>query len=192
MRKVFKFSLHKGKLNEETIWNFQALMNSKKNSCRGNYWRKYGTSFIFTRFFLWFSFFFGGFPFSARRCHNWLLAPGQVPHYWRWRLHILFLRFVFSDFFISTVFSRNFSWFLRYFQYVDATCTRAIIIRSWILYIGALFSWLFLFCFLQHAAATCGHLHLVKFLIDAGAELLSVNADGNMPYDLCEDDTTLR
>ena len=45
--------------------------------------------------------------------------------------------------------------------------------------------------FFQHAAATCGHLHLVKFLIDAGAELLSVNADGNMPYDLCEDDTTL-
>ena len=45
---------------------------------------------------------------------------------------------------------------------------------------------------MQHAAATCGHLHLVKFLIDAGAELLSVNADGNMPYDLCEDDTTLR
>ena len=43
----------------------------------------------------------------------------------------------------------------------------------------------------QHAAATCGHLHLVKFLIDAGAKLLSVNADGNMPYDLCEDDTTL-
>ena len=50
----------------------------------------------------------------------------------------------------------------------------------------------FYFIFLQHAAATCGHLHLVKFLIDAGAELLSVNADGNMPYDLCEDDTTLR
>ena len=49
----------------------------------------------------------------------------------------------------------------------------------------------FLNLLLQHAAATCGHLHLVKFLIDAGAELLSVNADGNMPYDLCEDDTTL-
>ena len=48
-----------------------------------------------------------------------------------------------------------------------------------------------LFSPFQHAAATCGHLHLVKFLIDAGAELLSVNADGNMPYDLCEDDTTL-
>ena len=42
-----------------------------------------------------------------------------------------------------------------------------------------------------HAAATCGHLHLVKFLIDHGADLLAVNADGNMPYDLCEDDTTL-
>lgn len=42
-----------------------------------------------------------------------------------------------------------------------------------------------------HAAATCGHLHLVKFLIDNNADLLAVNADGNMPYDLCEDDTTL-
>lgn len=42
-----------------------------------------------------------------------------------------------------------------------------------------------------HAAATCGHLHLVKFLIDHGAYLLAVNADGNMPYDLCEDETTL-
>ena len=29
-----------------------------------------------------------------------------------------------------------------------------------------------------HAAATCGHLHLVKFLIDHGADLLAVNADG--------------
>ena len=44
MRKLFKFSLHKGKLNEETIWNFPAFMNSKKNSCRGNYMRKYGRS----------------------------------------------------------------------------------------------------------------------------------------------------
>ncbi|MCL4171126.1 UNVERIFIED_CONTAM: hypothetical protein GTU68_020088, partial [Idotea baltica] len=31
-----------------------------------------------------------------------------------------------------------------------------------------------------HAAATCGHLHLAKFLISKGANLLSVNADGNM------------
>ena len=42
-----------------------------------------------------------------------------------------------------------------------------------------------------HAAATCGHLHLVKFLIDSGANLLAVNGDGNMPYDICEDETTL-
>lgn len=42
-----------------------------------------------------------------------------------------------------------------------------------------------------HAAATCGHLNLVKFLIARGANLLSVNADGNMPYDLCDDEETL-
>ena len=45
MRKLFKFSLHKGKLNEETIGNFQAFMNSKKKSCRGSYMRKYVASF---------------------------------------------------------------------------------------------------------------------------------------------------
>ncbi|XP_033755398.1 protein phosphatase 1 regulatory subunit 16A-like isoform X2 [Pecten maximus] len=42
-----------------------------------------------------------------------------------------------------------------------------------------------------HAAATCGHVHLCKHLIDKGAELLAVNADGNMPYDICEDEVTL-
>ncbi|XP_034933971.1 protein phosphatase 1 regulatory subunit 16A isoform X2 [Chelonus insularis] len=42
-----------------------------------------------------------------------------------------------------------------------------------------------------HAAATCGHLHLVRYLILAGANLLAVNADGNMPYDICEDEKTL-
>ncbi|XP_022256387.1 protein phosphatase 1 regulatory subunit 16A-like [Limulus polyphemus] len=42
-----------------------------------------------------------------------------------------------------------------------------------------------------HAAATCGHLHLVKYLIAKNADLLAVNADGNMPYDICEDDATL-
>ncbi|XP_063155859.1 protein phosphatase 1 regulatory subunit 16A [Candoia aspera] len=42
-----------------------------------------------------------------------------------------------------------------------------------------------------HAAATCGHLHLVELLIRRGANLLAVNSDGNMPYDLCEDDATL-
>lgn len=42
-----------------------------------------------------------------------------------------------------------------------------------------------------HAAATCGHVHLCKLLIDKGAELLAVNADGNMPYDICEDEVCL-
>ncbi|XP_033841914.1 protein phosphatase 1 regulatory subunit 16A [Periophthalmus magnuspinnatus] len=42
-----------------------------------------------------------------------------------------------------------------------------------------------------HAAATCGHTGLVQILIQAGADLLAVNADGNMPYDLCEDEATL-
>ncbi|XP_068094264.1 protein phosphatase 1 regulatory subunit 16A [Hyperolius riggenbachi] len=42
-----------------------------------------------------------------------------------------------------------------------------------------------------HAAATCGHLHLVELLIKHNANLLAVNSDGNMPYDLCEDDVTL-
>ncbi|XP_037632564.1 protein phosphatase 1 regulatory inhibitor subunit 16B isoform X2 [Sebastes umbrosus] len=42
-----------------------------------------------------------------------------------------------------------------------------------------------------HAAATCGHAGLVKILISHGADLLAVNSDGNMPYDLCEDDPTL-
>ncbi|CAG9861889.1 unnamed protein product [Phyllotreta striolata] len=42
-----------------------------------------------------------------------------------------------------------------------------------------------------HAAATCGHLKLVRILISRGANLLAVNADGNMPYDICEDEATL-
>lgn len=42
-----------------------------------------------------------------------------------------------------------------------------------------------------HAAATCGHLYLVKLLISRGADLLAVNVDGNMPYDLCDDEETL-
>ncbi|KAK3579169.1 hypothetical protein CHS0354_022704 [Potamilus streckersoni] len=42
-----------------------------------------------------------------------------------------------------------------------------------------------------HAAATCGHVHLCRLLIEKGADLLAVNADGNMPYDICEDEVTL-
>ena len=36
----------KGKIIEETIWNFQGLKIPKKNSCRGNYMRKYGTYIV--------------------------------------------------------------------------------------------------------------------------------------------------
>ncbi|GBP40081.1 Protein phosphatase 1 regulatory subunit 16A [Eumeta japonica] len=42
-----------------------------------------------------------------------------------------------------------------------------------------------------HAAATCGNLNLVKILIQRGANLLAVNGDGNMPYDICEEERTL-
>ncbi|KAL2085534.1 hypothetical protein ACEWY4_018854 [Coilia grayii] len=42
-----------------------------------------------------------------------------------------------------------------------------------------------------HAAATCGHTALVQLLVQSGADVLAVNADGNMPYDLCEDEATL-
>ncbi|CAF0977100.1 unnamed protein product [Didymodactylos carnosus] len=42
-----------------------------------------------------------------------------------------------------------------------------------------------------HAAATCGHIQICKILIENGAQLLALNADGNMPYDICDDDQTL-
>ena len=41
LRKLFKFLLRKGKLNAETIWKFKGFTIPKKNSCRGNYMRKY-------------------------------------------------------------------------------------------------------------------------------------------------------
>lgn len=42
-----------------------------------------------------------------------------------------------------------------------------------------------------HAACTCGHLNLVKILVENDADLLAVNGDGNMPFDICEDEATL-
>lgn len=32
---------------------------------------------------------------------------------------------------------------------------------------------------------------ITVFIAHSGADLLAVNSDGNMPYDLCEDDPTL-
>ncbi|XP_033222937.1 aspartate aminotransferase, cytoplasmic-like isoform X2 [Belonocnema kinseyi] len=43
-----------------------------------------------------------------------------------------------------------------------------------------------------HIAASCGHLDLVRYLIALGANLLAVNTDGNMPYDICIDQETLQ
>uniref|UniRef100_A0AC35THK3 ANK_REP_REGION domain-containing protein n=1 Tax=Rhabditophanes sp. KR3021 TaxID=114890 RepID=A0AC35THK3_9BILA len=42
-----------------------------------------------------------------------------------------------------------------------------------------------------HAAACCEHEEIVKVLLANDANILAVNADGNMPYDICENDKTL-
>ncbi|VDO83501.1 unnamed protein product [Soboliphyme baturini] len=42
-----------------------------------------------------------------------------------------------------------------------------------------------------HAAACCGHISIMQLLIKSGAELLAVNSDGNMPYDVCDDEEAL-
>jgi protein phosphatase 1 regulatory subunit 16A len=42
-----------------------------------------------------------------------------------------------------------------------------------------------------HAAACCGYIQIVRLLIAKGADLLAVNAEGNMPYDICDDEATL-
>lgn len=43
----------------------------------------------------------------------------------------------------------------------------------------------------MHAAATCANLQICKILIENNAELLAVNTDGNMPYDICDDEVCL-
>lgn len=42
-----------------------------------------------------------------------------------------------------------------------------------------------------HAAAACGHLNLCKHLINNGADLMAVNCDGMMAYDICDNEATL-
>lgn len=42
-----------------------------------------------------------------------------------------------------------------------------------------------------HTAAACGRVSICQVLIDRGADLLAVNADGNMAYDICQDQETL-
>ena len=43
---TIQITLRKVISNEEIIWNFQAFMNSKKNSCHGNFMMKYGTYIV--------------------------------------------------------------------------------------------------------------------------------------------------
>ena len=45
--------------------------------------------------------------------------------------------------------------------------------------------------FFSFILATCGHMQICRILIESGAELLALNADGNMPYDICDDELTL-
>ncbi|XP_046842054.1 protein phosphatase 1 regulatory subunit 16A-like isoform X6 [Xenia sp. Carnegie-2017] len=40
-----------------------------------------------------------------------------------------------------------------------------------------------------HAAAACGHLSIIRYLIDNGGDILAMNLDGNLPADVVEDDT---
>ncbi|XP_067950569.1 protein phosphatase 1 regulatory subunit 16A-like isoform X2 [Watersipora subatra] len=42
-----------------------------------------------------------------------------------------------------------------------------------------------------HAASTCANLRICQHLLSKDADTLAVNADGNMPYDICEDEKTL-
>lgn len=42
-----------------------------------------------------------------------------------------------------------------------------------------------------HLAATCGNITLCQCLCESNADLLALNTDGNMPYDLCDDVPTL-
>ena len=71
MRKLFKFSLHKRKLNEETIWDFQDLKNSKiivsAETIRGN--TAYHSEYLLLQIFL-----------IMNICHSeYLLFTSQYP-----------------------------------------------------------------------------------------------------------------
>lgn len=43
-----------------------------------------------------------------------------------------------------------------------------------------------------HAAAACGNIDAVEYLVDQGANVVSINADGNIPLDLVEEDEDLK
>ena len=43
-----------------------------------------------------------------------------------------------------------------------------------------------------HAASRCGNLELVKLLINKGADLVPINSDGQMPYEIADTSFVLR
>jgi ankyrin repeat protein len=43
-----------------------------------------------------------------------------------------------------------------------------------------------------HAATACGNEDIVDYLLEQGANIVAINADGNMSIDLAEDDEELR
>ena len=42
-----------------------------------------------------------------------------------------------------------------------------------------------------HAAAACGNHIIIECLLENGANIIAINADGNLPIDLVEDDEDL-
>ena len=43
-----------------------------------------------------------------------------------------------------------------------------------------------------HASAACENLAMVQYLVENGADVAAINADGNLPVDLVEEDEELR
>ena len=43
-----------------------------------------------------------------------------------------------------------------------------------------------------HASAACGNFPMVEYLVDHGANVVALNADGNLPVDLVEEDEDLK
>ena len=43
-----------------------------------------------------------------------------------------------------------------------------------------------------HAAAACGNFSMIEYLVDRGANVAAINADGNLPVDLVEDEKDIK
>lgn len=38
-----------------------------------------------------------------------------------------------------------------------------------------------------HAAAACGHMTIIRYLVENGGDVIALNLDGNLPVDVVED-----